>query len=388
MTYFIHEDNMERLTKKLTTIRNKCSKFGCEFRYQELGEVFKEVTDEETGYKHTARFIEIETEGVAKLNDWEFIATIEHNDPINIIRSFNTEVEIPVRYFTAKPYCEHCKTTRTRKDTYLVRNTITGEFKQVGNSCLKDFTSGMSASMVASYISWFDEMIKGEAPSAGYKLFFETKLVLMTAVEAVRNYGYVKATQDEGDYRESTKSIVIEQLPPAITKSAEERIRKGFDVNHEGNLEKAEAILAWVNTLEEDYGYKTNLKACCRKEYCETRDIGIIASAVAAYNREIEKQERKAAEAKKNACSNFVGEIGKRVDLSNLTVKLLTSWETMYGYTYMYKFTDNNGNIFTWKTGTWIDTESVSSVNLKATIKAHSEYRGVKQTELTRCKIL
>ena len=69
-------------------------------------------------------------------------------------------------------------------------------------------------------------------------------------------------------------------------------------------------------------------------------------------------------------------------------MKLLTSWETMYGYTYMYKFTDNNGNIFTWKTGTWIDTESVSSVNLKATIKAHSEYRGIKQTELTRCKIL
>ena len=48
---------------------------------------------------------------------------------------------------------------------------------------------------------------------------------------------------------------------------------------------------------------------------------------------------------------------------------------------------DENGNVYTWKTsgGIYCD-ESIDEVELKGTVKAHNEYRGVKQTELTRCK--
>lgn len=205
MLYEIFEGNMPRLQKKLTRIQNKCTAYGCEFSYKELGESFKKVKDEETGLVHTAKFITVEVSGTARVSDWEFIATIEHSKPINIIRSFRPEVEIPESYYTADTRCDHCNTKRNRKDTYLIRNTVNGEFKQVGKTCLKDFTKGLSAEAVTAYVSWFDELIKGEQPTPGFKPYYPVAEVLQYAVESVRLYGYTK-TYSEGV---STQEIAL-----------------------------------------------------------------------------------------------------------------------------------------------------------------------------------
>ena len=37
--------------------------------------------------------------------------------------------------------------------------------------------------------------------------------------------------------------------------------------------------------------------------------------------------------------------------------------------------------------GTWLEQNKGDEVTLNGTIKAHSEYKGIKQTELTRCKV-
>lgn len=161
MEYAIYEGNMERLEKKLTRIFNKCKAYGCDFHYQQTGEVFKELKDE-NGKTYNARFVLVEAEGTAVINDWEFIAEVDHTEKGNIITGVG--VEVPERYYISKPVCEHCNSNRYRKNTYIVRNKTTGEFKQVGKSCLKDFTHGMSAEAVTQYMSLFDTLIEGEAP--------------------------------------------------------------------------------------------------------------------------------------------------------------------------------------------------------------------------------
>ena len=389
MTYEIYEGNMERLSKKLTTISNKCAKYGCEFHFEELGETFREVKDEDSGELHTARFITVDVSGKAQISDWEFIATIEHAQPMNIIRSFRPEVEVPAYFYTADTYCEHCKTRRVRKDTYIVRNTETGEFKQVGKSCLRDFTGGLSAEQVAQYISWFDEVIKGEAVEPGFKHYESTEEVLLNAVESVRLYGFTK-TETYG-CGTSTKQIVLEQIHNFG--SYRDRIdRDGFDPDHKGNAEKVEAILAWAKNLPMELGYISNLKTTLAREYCESRDVGIICSAVAAYNRDMDIQARKAAQKKQASQSRWVGNEGDRIELHNLSVRLLTSWDTMYGMTYLYKFIDEQGNTLTWKTGKWLGvTDEITPdlrISLKGTVKKHSEFNHELQTELTRCSLI
>lgn len=111
MVYEIFEGNFERLEKKLNRIGNKCKKYGCDFCFSVIGETFREVIDESTKEKHIARFITVEVSGTAKVNDWEFVAELEHTENGNIIRGTGI-YEIPERYYTGKPVCEHCKSNR------------------------------------------------------------------------------------------------------------------------------------------------------------------------------------------------------------------------------------------------------------------------------------
>lgn len=86
MVYSILEANMERLEKKLTRIQNKCKRFGCSFTYEKVGEEFKTLKDER-GVEYKAKFILIEAEGKAVLNDWVFVASVQHTEKGNIINS-------------------------------------------------------------------------------------------------------------------------------------------------------------------------------------------------------------------------------------------------------------------------------------------------------------
>ena len=167
MMYEIFEGNMDRLEAKLTRIANKCKKYGCEFTYNKVGEVYRELVDDNK-QKYTARFIQVEAEGTAIINDWQFIASVEHTEKGNIINRV-CDIEVPERYYTGSPVCEHCNSNRYRKYTYIVRNVSTGEFKQVGKSCLNDFTHGLSAEAAARYISLYDCLIAGEVPEPGFR---------------------------------------------------------------------------------------------------------------------------------------------------------------------------------------------------------------------------
>lgn len=132
MKYAIYEGNLDRLEKKLKRIFNKCKAYGCDFHYEQTGEEFRELKDEK-GNKYTARFVLVEAEGTAVINDWEFVAELEHTEKGNIITGV-AGIEVPERYYTTTPVCEHCNSKRYRKNTYIVRNKTTGEFN--GNTAL------------------------------------------------------------------------------------------------------------------------------------------------------------------------------------------------------------------------------------------------------------
>lgn len=68
MKYSIFEDNMPRLIKKMATIEKKCHQYGCEFHFEEVGEEYREVKLED-GTITTLRFVVVEAEGTARVND-------------------------------------------------------------------------------------------------------------------------------------------------------------------------------------------------------------------------------------------------------------------------------------------------------------------------------
>lgn len=71
------------------------------------------------------------------------------------------------------------------------------------------------------------------------------------------------------------------------------------------------------------------------------------------------------------------------------------------GERHIYTFRDADGNCYVWKTANplgmwvcgekcdnWVEAEIGDKVSMKATVKEHSEYKGTKQTVLTRAKLL
>lgn len=393
MEFSIFEGNMPRLIKKMATIEKKCARYGCEFHFEEVGEEYRNVKLED-GTVATLRFVIVEAEGTARVNDWEFIAVIQHMDPVNLIGSYRPEYPIPEQYYTSKPVCEHCNSHRSRKDTYLIRNIVTGEWKQVGKSCLKDFTNGLSAEAVARYVSWFEELIKGETPDSDPKFRYKSTLeAVMVAVEAVRKYGYKKTQDEYGSHNYDSTASVVSEMLYQINPGYKMRKEQGFNWKTPEVEARAQEILSWVRSLSPEIGsYLSNLKAACGRDYCESRNFGLIASSVAAYNREMEKKQREATRRQADSKSSWVGSVGDRIEIKDALLSLLTSWDTEFGYTYLYKMVDAHGNIFTWKTGKWLGNNECipegAKVTLKGTVKSHNEFRGVKQTELTRCKVV
>ena len=89
--------------------------------------------------------------------------------------------------------------------------------------------------------------------------------------------------------------------------------------------------------------------------------------------------------------SVFVGNVGDK-NTFTLNYQKSVDFDSVYGTQYMHIFKDANENEFIWVTSKSpldFDKELTSNTtyNVCGTIKNHKEYKGTKQTILTRCKI-
>lgn len=394
MRYRIYEENMERLEKKLTKIRNKCNKYGCDFHYEIVGEEFskKDPTVEDSP---VLRYVIVDVEGEAKVNNWKFVASIEFTEKGNIISRINNEIEVPERYYTSEPICEHCNSKRRRKNAYIILNTETNEFKQVGSSCLADFTHGLSAEGVAAYIQMYDELIKGEEPLQGGSCirYYKTTEYLKYVFECVNKFGYSRSSDTYSTARRANlyymfdNGLLTYMGEKACEELKEEMESVEFNPNSKEATQSTEEAFRWISIQKETNNYMHNLITACSLEYINSSNFGIVASLAPTFNKELERQAAERArleELKKaQATSEHVGNIGDRITIKVDSFKVLTSWPTQWGETYMYSFIDEEGHTFIWKTAKYIS----KCDSLTATVKAHNEFRGIKQTEITRAKV-
>lgn len=116
------------------------------------------------------------------------------------------------------------------------------------------------------------------------------------------------------------------------------------------------------------------------------------AAYEAAEKARLERKAQREAEIKaEKAISQFVGNVGDKIDLV-LEYVSCGNWQMHYGWQtqtmYAHTFKDENGNVFVWKTTNYIgNVEIGDKVRVKGTIKDHEEYKEQKQTHLTRCKV-
>lgn len=86
-----------------------------------------------------------------------------------------------------------------------------------------------------------------------------------------------------------------------------------------------------------------------------------------------------------DSVSSFQGAIGDRLE-KFLRLNHYSTYQTQYGNTYIYQFTDRDGNAYTWTTSARrLDIEVEYCI--RGTVKEHKINKGVETTVLTRCMV-
>lgn len=109
------------------------------------------------------------------------------------------------------------------------------------------------------------------------------------------------------------------------------------------------------------------------------KQMAFVASLLAKIPaRDAQKAERAAA----NAGSQHVGTVGKREKFA-LTIEWIKGFDSAFGTTYIHGLRDAGGNIVIYK-GSKVLGDKGQQILVLATVKAHDEREGVKQTVISR----
>lgn len=381
----------------LEKVNKKAAKFGVP-PLTVLERTKVEVGTREDGTKKLEYQVKMETHPV-RIADWDFIATIEHSGgKQNIIRFVPGQTDTRLRDFAHADshVCDFCKAKMRRNNTYVVRNINDNEMRRVGGTCLQKHI-GDEAQKLAKFAFSMEDLIGDFIEEDGREFGYggghveqasDVETTLSIAVMAVNEFGFVRSAGHEDGSGLPTARIVRAGLF-----GYDRREWKGFEdfflaCKTPSDAVKAEvaAILAWFEALPEDRknsDYMMSLESIINADYVNGRGIGLMASLPAAYFRD----QNEARERATRKPSNWVGEKGQKIDPTAVKVVYTNVMDGQFGAYQIVKMVEECGNVFTWFNTSKIRLDLDAELVIVGTVKDHDEYKGVKQTVLTRVKV-
>lgn len=336
--------------------------------------------------------IEVEVDGTYRINGWSFVGTIEFTENGNIIRLADSSFagKIPVKYLHTPRICEHCGTIRNRKDTYLICSDE-GEFKQVGSSCLLEYTKGLDANECASVMSCLDQVMDLSNKDCDFDSFRgngfvstgfgvgNTQALKALAIGLVKKQGYTRM-QDGCGTASDLANLFFHNLPADIEEDL-------FSDVTPASEDEVKAIDEYAKDyFESTNEYMRNASLAWSRKSIEFRDFGLIASFAHTYLKDMQKRQ----EMSTTRVNEYVGNIGDRITFKVASARVLFIKDNSY-YSYyasaskVWEIIDTDGHTFKWSAS--FSTEIKPNDTITATIKDHSEYKGLKQTVITRGKV-
>lgn len=393
-TYRLSFAQVEATREKFEKMNARAAKKGLSGSW-ELTKVERVVETEDhpvTGLPVEKVWYEVQVGGAPIAFDgWQFIATLDWDEYAGlIVRAVPGAVAVD-REALREGWCDHCKTTRTRRKTYVVRDMNTGQQLQVGRSCIKDFIGWQGN------VAWLE---KNNTDAEGFfgecgRIDYSPATVLATAWAVIKENGFVPASQP---WETTTKDLVNIALYPNMKSADERKFAESLRPLAKEAAGRAEEIRTFV--LSEEFGgdsdYVLNLKAATAGERVSPRNFGLLVSAPQAYAKHQERTLIREAKAKLGENSQWLGTApdkaagvkGTRTE-HEVTVAGIHYIDGDYGVTTLYTMVDGDGNVLKWfASDDKLGEDEGARFVIKGSVKAHDEYRGTKQTVLTRCKVM
>ena len=430
----IHEDNLAIFNEKLANLNAKFSKknlplINCSMEKTEMYHV-DEWTKEKTPYtmyvatlssdfnQTNLSGVDVEFEGVVSLIEKS------ENDKIYTFKNINYSSLL------ANCSCDKCH-KKIGRNKYLVFSKVGKEVETrddlvvLGTSCAKDYFPFSVESYFGFLESAFAELGSYDefnGSFGGCSSHYHTLHAIYTATLACTDN--LKAYEKEG----VTKGNVLGWL----NNLKMDKYTYYRDVYHmPSNPIPFEDVISWVKDMldKSTEELRNEFEINARSVFFKTLDdgtremrheihekyMGIAVYAMFSAKQNHDKMvAKKIAEEKRaieNAKVEYFGAVGDKFELT-LTFDKIFGFETQYGYQYIILFHDDENHVFKWSTsngmykinfkgvkgkeideravfdGAYKDYEIGHKYLIKGTIKNHEEYRGAKQTVITRCKVV
>lgn len=385
-------------------------------------------TTDEDGVDYSdlgVQYVRVRVEGEEQvISGWRFIGSIQHKGDAGNVLANAPGQKIPTGYHAAvNTNCDHCHIKQDRHETYILQNEATGEYKQVGGSCLRDFL-GLDPSAMLDYNSYFHDLKESLEEAEGRRndrFVYNAGHFAATVVAVIRQKGWVSRAraqelQDKYDKHVQTTSgeaqfhaFEFQRLKPKPPE--DEHI-----IPSEKDIEISKLAIKWAQdgfgkAMSELSDFEQNAQVVARMDYLDHKSFGIYAAMINSYIREQERAARaeaaaKAAPVDSSVALKWVGAPGKRIELEvtvtgfrtiNVTPQSFRGPDKMS----LYKMTDTSGNTLTWFTNSawnigWEDRRGEEwtckvigkRFHIKATVKEHKEFRGVPETAVSRVTVV
>lgn len=306
MTYLIPTQNVATLQADIAKLAKKAAKLGCAAPVLTIGKTVS-VKIGETAYGDIvyAQKVEVSVTGEApKLNGWSFIGVVESVEGSTVLRSVPGH-QIPEQYRDADPCnCDHCKINRRRNSTFIVHHE-SGEFKQVGRSCIRDFLGHANPEHVAAYAQHlveidFSDYDEEDASYGSTQLAYGTDAVVAAAIRAIKLFGYRKTDCDN-----NTRDIVAMHL---FGKNESSRL----PIEQEDRNLAVQAV-EWMRKLSGSE-FSLNVAAYAKCDAVPYKAFGYIAAATMMFLKSIDDLRANAA-IKQDISNEALGAVGDKISV-------------------------------------------------------------------------
>jgi hypothetical protein len=244
---------------------------------------------------------------ILKIEGWTFVACLDHsNETGTVIRTIPGAADLPAKFHGAvSTNCDHCNHNRKRRDTYVVLNDETGEYKQVGSTCLTEFFGQDPAKMAkaAEFLSFARE---AAVASSDLDELEEEDVAKSTAVHdlrwievdeycaatacAVRKHGWVSGKTAFEQGITPTRKVAYTYF----NTYAREEIT-------DADRDLSQRALDWARGLRDSGreldNYENNIAVIANAVVIEPRSCGLAASIVGVFAMKEERVRRDAIKA-------------------------------------------------------------------------------------------
>lgn len=307
---------------------------------------------------------------LASTNEWSLIATLRHRPgrPTIVELAPGTERVDVDAWSRSEGWCEHCRTRRTRRITYLLRRR-NGALAQVGSTCLAEFIRDPDPTRILR------PSRRLRAPHEGHRHlqrrtasdYIDTRAYLAHVAQAVFDGGFVStAAATRGN--PATWSQALATLDVARSPSARARRRA------QQTIEWARHELIAHPTRDD---FERRLVRVLDEDRLTLRELPTAAAGIYAYHQHLRRQI-----AAREQAGEFLGEPGEVITAS-LTVRRVERVATRSGPVQRHFLSDELGRMVVWDARS--QTLSGRPSRLEVVVAEQARIDGRPVTVLARC---